>query len=161
MRHRQPATKADIKIRMTEPLRADIEASARAKGVSMNVEMVDRLSKGYDRERMLDDTFSLAFGERAGLARVVCEAIRRGGGTAAISELLTHVQVPDQTSNPVAMVHQLITDLGFRSKHRLDLPADYDAHVRRTYGDLITDQLEQAAQNKPASRLPAGVEETP
>jgi hypothetical protein len=144
MRHREPASKADIKIRMMEPLRADIEASAQAKGVSMNVEMVDRLSKSYDRERMLDETFSLAFGERAGLARLVCDAIRRGAGTAALVELLTHVKVPDETRAPKMMVRQMISDLGFRGNSRRDLPADHDAQLRRRYGDPLMDQIEQA-----------------
>lgn len=42
------APRADIKIRMTEPLRADIERAARRQGRSMNAEMIDRLQRTFD-----------------------------------------------------------------------------------------------------------------
>lgn len=41
--------KADIKIRLTEALRAKIEKAAKTRGVSMNSEMIDRLSVSFER----------------------------------------------------------------------------------------------------------------
>lgn len=127
---------------MTEPLRADIETAARRKGISMNEEMVERLS--LPSGSGFDEIFSFAFQERAGLAHLVCEAIRRGGGSAALLELLAHVKVPDQTREPTRMVRQLISDLGFRGNSRMDIAPDYDTQLRRRFGDSLVDQLEKA-----------------
>lgn len=51
-RRKQSAT-VDIKIRMKEPLRAEIERAAKRRGVSMNTEMVDRLEQAYRAEEAL------------------------------------------------------------------------------------------------------------
>jgi hypothetical protein len=40
---REDTATVDIKIRMKEPLRAEIEKSAKDKGISMNAEMINRL----------------------------------------------------------------------------------------------------------------------
>src|SRR5262249_12681449 len=48
------ARKADIKIRLTEPLRLQIEKSAKAHGVSMNAEMISRLDRSFKRDETDD-----------------------------------------------------------------------------------------------------------
>jgi hypothetical protein len=55
---REPAGSAEIKLRMREPLRADIEAAARVKKISMNAEMLQRL----DRERSLSAAMADLYG---------------------------------------------------------------------------------------------------
>lgn len=52
VRRRQTA-KADLKIRLKEPMRARIERAASKRGVSMNAEMVDRLERSFGQ----DDSF--------------------------------------------------------------------------------------------------------
>ena len=51
-RARKNTANVDIKIRMKEPLRADIERAAKRRGVSMNAEMNDRLASSFDREAL-------------------------------------------------------------------------------------------------------------
>src|SRR5437763_528741 len=61
---RETSAAVDIKIRMKEPLRADIERAATEKGISMNAEMVERLSRSFEQERMLDQASEWAYGRR-------------------------------------------------------------------------------------------------
>src|SRR5262245_26020289 len=55
MVRRKQAARADIKIRMKEPLRAKIEAAAKRRGVSMNAEMVSRLEQSFQKEGVSDE----------------------------------------------------------------------------------------------------------
>ena len=48
------ARKADIKIRLTEPLRLQIEKAAKGHGVSMNAEMIERLTRSFHRDEAED-----------------------------------------------------------------------------------------------------------
>jgi hypothetical protein len=50
MKARKTSARADIKIRLPEPLRADIERAARERGGSMNAEMVERLSRSFEMD---------------------------------------------------------------------------------------------------------------
>lgn len=54
----------DIKIRMREPLRAQIEKAAAVRGVSMNAEMINRLDRSFQRGDLLDEALSLRWGSR-------------------------------------------------------------------------------------------------
>lgn len=47
---RKKSETVQLKVRMKEPLRAQIEKSATERGVSMNNEMVDRLERSFSRE---------------------------------------------------------------------------------------------------------------
>ncbi len=58
---RAPSATVDIKIRMKEPLRAEIEHRAAERGISMNGEMVDRLSRSIERQHLLDEFFDLTY----------------------------------------------------------------------------------------------------
>src|SRR3954447_24995225 len=50
---RNETATVDIKIRMREPLRAEIEKAAADRGVSMNAEMVERLSESFRTDNAL------------------------------------------------------------------------------------------------------------
>lgn len=50
MAGRDKTATVDIKIRMKEPLRAEVEAAAKDRGVSMNAEMVARLAQSFRDE---------------------------------------------------------------------------------------------------------------
>jgi hypothetical protein len=63
-RTRKAAVTVDIKIRMREPLRAEIERAAKEKNISMNAEMVTRLGRSFDYERALSGAMDLAYGPR-------------------------------------------------------------------------------------------------
>ena len=41
-----------ITLRLRQPLRVEIETAAKANGISMNAEMVDRLSRSFDDDRL-------------------------------------------------------------------------------------------------------------
>jgi hypothetical protein len=60
---RKKTDSVDLKVRMKEPLRARLEAAARAKGVSLNAEAVDRLGRSFDREDLLPEVLALPFGK--------------------------------------------------------------------------------------------------
>jgi hypothetical protein len=53
MKARKASATVDIKIRMKEPLRRDIERAAKGRQISMNAEMVDRLSRGFTIDSVL------------------------------------------------------------------------------------------------------------
>ena len=82
----------DIKIRMKEPLRAQIEKAATDRGVSMNAEMVERLRASFadeKRRRGLFDALTLAYGPRtAGLALMIARAMHDAGTRAGFT--VTH-----------------------------------------------------------------------
>lgn len=69
---RDQAASAEIKIRMKEPLRAEIERAARRRGVSMNAEMVDRLERSFAETAYPPEIAALA----ELLARVMTDAGR-------------------------------------------------------------------------------------
>src|SRR5215470_2389190 len=65
---RQRTALVQLKIRMREPLRARLEHEASIRGDSINAEVVDRVEHTFQRQDLLGETLSLAFGERlAGL----------------------------------------------------------------------------------------------
>jgi hypothetical protein len=66
-----------LKARMREPIRAELEASAKRRGVSLNAELVDRVEKSFAEED--------AFGgpEIANMARLMAAAFLRGGQAGA------------------------------------------------------------------------------
>jgi hypothetical protein len=75
----------DIKIRMREPLRAEIERAAKRRGISMNAEMNERLSASYERGRVLDEALNFAYGEDgAGLLRLLGEVVRAAPGACGL-----------------------------------------------------------------------------
>jgi Arc-like DNA binding domain len=49
MADRDQATTVQLKVRMKEPLRADLEKAAHRRGVSMNAEIVRRLERSFER----------------------------------------------------------------------------------------------------------------
>jgi hypothetical protein len=59
---RDATAMADIKIRMREPLRADIERAARDKGISMNAEMLERLGRAALGQSLLRQSWEIAYG---------------------------------------------------------------------------------------------------
>jgi hypothetical protein len=68
----------EIKIRMKEPLRRAIERSAKQRGISMNAEMVDRLTQSYRNDQSLSAVFDFAYGpETAGMLMILQEVVRR------------------------------------------------------------------------------------
>jgi hypothetical protein len=82
---RHPSQRVQLKLRTKEPLRARIEAAAAERGVSMNAEIEDRLSRSFDT---LEETFGSR--EIFGLLRIVGAAMHEVGihaGFAATNSL--------------------------------------------------------------------------
>jgi hypothetical protein len=76
-RGRAASAIATIKIRMKEPLRAQIERAAKRRGVSMNQEMNDRLTASFARDQALADNFGSR--EIFGLAHAIAAAMNHTG----------------------------------------------------------------------------------
>jgi hypothetical protein len=57
MAPRHQAMTVQFKVRMKEPLRADLEEAARLRGVSMNAEIVARLEQSFEQKQRLEDVF--------------------------------------------------------------------------------------------------------
>lgn len=75
---RAKSATVDLKVRMKEPLRAKIEAAARARGVSLNAEAVDRLKWSFVEEDYRFEEFGGPGGY--GIFRVL------GGAAAALGD---------------------------------------------------------------------------
>lgn len=72
-RARKPA---ELKLRLTEPLRKQIEAAAAARGASMNLEMVERLERTFDADSAMTDTLVYAHGrEMTGIALLMLQTM--------------------------------------------------------------------------------------
>src|SRR5436305_1158648 len=100
---REASATVDIKIRMKEPLRADIERAATGKGISMNAEMVERLSRSFEHERMLDQALEWAYGRKlfallSLLGRVAVDT----GPIAAFQKTKEHSEAINWLSNAYA-----------------------------------------------------------
>jgi hypothetical protein len=54
---RKPSATIQLKVRMKEPLRAKIERAAKRRGISLNSEIVDRLSLSFQKEEAKYDEF--------------------------------------------------------------------------------------------------------
>jgi hypothetical protein len=75
---RTDASTAEIKIRMKEPLRAQIEREAEIRGVSMNAEMIARLEHSYHKDESLDAALAFAYGEEtAALLLVIAKVMEQ------------------------------------------------------------------------------------
>jgi hypothetical protein len=55
-----------LKLRMREPLRAHLEKAAKARGVSLNNEAVDRLERSVERLGLLEEILTLVYGPKLG-----------------------------------------------------------------------------------------------
>jgi hypothetical protein len=91
----------DLKVRMREPLRAQIEEAARDRGVSMNAEAVDRLERSFDRasEHALD----LAYGRPlAAIIELAGRLMLRVGERGAFDSTQRTDRVDDWLSDPYA-----------------------------------------------------------
>lgn len=72
----------DLKVRMKESLRAQIESAALNHGISMNAEAVARLEQTFRDEGLLPEILDLAYGrETAGLLILLAETVRHVGAS--------------------------------------------------------------------------------
>src|SRR5690348_12582931 len=75
---RTDASTAEIKIRMKEPLRAQIERAAEIRGVSMNAEMIARLEHSYRTDESLGAALVFAYGkETAALLLIIAKIMEQ------------------------------------------------------------------------------------
>ncbi len=51
------------KVRMKEPLRGQLEKAAKARGVSMNAEIVDRLDRSFHNQALVNEVLEAMFGK--------------------------------------------------------------------------------------------------
>ncbi len=85
MVNRDKTATVDLKVRMKEPLRAQLEEAAQGRGVSMNAEAVARLEDSFRVEELLPQILDLAYGRRAaGMLMLLGRCIRDVSITAAI-----------------------------------------------------------------------------
>jgi hypothetical protein len=77
-RKRSEADTVQISVRAKEPLRRQLQEAAEERGVSMNVEIIDRLQRSFDSERT---RFEEVFGSREiyGVMRTIAAAIHETG----------------------------------------------------------------------------------
>ncbi len=75
---RKKSATIDLKVRMKEPLRAQIEKAAKQAGISMNAEIVSRLQRSFGEEENLRWAFSQMFRDEAlfQILRSVASVIR-------------------------------------------------------------------------------------
>ena len=63
MAKRKKTDRVQLPIRMRESLRAQIEKAAKEKDVSINTEVVMRLDRSFERQGLLQEVMTLAYGE--------------------------------------------------------------------------------------------------
>ena len=104
-RTRREATDwVDLKLRLRESLRHEIEDAAKEHGVSMNQEVIDRLSRSFAGERVLDEAFEFAYGREAGvLMQIIGRVMNDAGKFAGLSLTGTVEGAFDWIRNPDAV----------------------------------------------------------
>jgi hypothetical protein len=94
----------DLKLRLRESLRGEIEHAASEHGVSMNQEVIDRLSRSFAGERVLDEALELAYGrEAAALMQIIGRVMNDAGKFAGLSLTGTLEGALDWIRNPDAV----------------------------------------------------------
>lgn len=82
MTGRDKTEMVQVSFRTREPLRAALEAAAKARGVSMNTEMNDRLMRSFEDEANLETEFARI--PLYAILRLVANAVDHAGASAAI-----------------------------------------------------------------------------
>jgi hypothetical protein len=82
MSEREEAATVQLKVRMKEPLRANLEEAARRRGVSMNAETVHRLERSFEQDQRIEDVFGNR--DLFGLLRAVAAVMDAAGEVACI-----------------------------------------------------------------------------
>src|SRR4051794_10891857 len=76
MTSREKTATVDLRVRMKEPLRAQIEEAAKERGISLNAEAVARLEQSFRDQRLMYEALALRYGnELAGLLLVAGDAM--------------------------------------------------------------------------------------
>jgi hypothetical protein len=74
---RKSTDKVQLKVRLPESMRAEIEKAAQRNDVSLNQEIVERLARHSERRALSRDVFELAYGKQlAALLFAVCDLSR-------------------------------------------------------------------------------------
>src|SRR5713226_8088659 len=76
-RKRKEADTVQISVRAKEPLRLQLEAAAKARGVSMNNEIIDRLQRSFENDRRIEEIFGGR--DVYGMMRVIAAAVHETG----------------------------------------------------------------------------------
>ena len=82
MARRAQSETVQIGLRVKEPLRARLEEAARARGVSVNAEVVRRVEASFEQDRWIESVFGSEDVFR--LMQAVAAAMNRAGGRAAV-----------------------------------------------------------------------------
>jgi hypothetical protein len=97
---RQKAELMQVSFRTREPLRDALESAAKARGVSMNTEMNERLMRSFEDEVKLETEFARV--QLYAILRVVANTMDlAGGSTAMMSNMLTRA-AKNWVDNPFA-----------------------------------------------------------
>jgi hypothetical protein len=84
MAKRKTTDQVQINVRMREVLRAKLEQSAKKNYESLNREIVDRLERSFDRQDLLIEALTLAYGGQvAGRLMMIGRAMQEAGRMAA------------------------------------------------------------------------------
>ena len=63
MAKRKKTATVQLKVRMKEPLRGQLEKAAKARGVSLNSEAVDRLDRSFHNQALVNEVLEAMFGK--------------------------------------------------------------------------------------------------
>ena len=100
---RERTATVDLKVRLKESLRAQIEAAAREHGVSLNSETAARLERSFQDEELLPQLLEIAYGrEVAGLLLALGSVMRDAGEHAGVRSLNTFSGAAEWFANPIA-----------------------------------------------------------
>src|SRR5437764_599474 len=100
---RRSSATVDLKIRMKEPLRREVERAAKQKGISMNAELIERVEAAGRGERRLAEVEEMLGGrEIFGILMVIGRAMRETGVVAGFSARTTLGDVNRWFLNPYA-----------------------------------------------------------
>ena len=98
-----PRAKPDlvqVSFRTREPMRSALETAAKARGVSMNTEMNERLMRSFEDEVKLDAEFARV--QLYAILRVVAQTVDHAGASSAIVSSMTTGAPKNWVDNPFA-----------------------------------------------------------
>jgi hypothetical protein len=85
MAERDKTATVNLKVRMKEPLRAQIEASATGRRISMNAEVIGRIENSFRDEASMKQALELAYGPRTTVLLLALGKLIRNAGTISVA----------------------------------------------------------------------------
>jgi hypothetical protein len=151
MASRDKSELVQVSFRTREPLRAALESAAKARGVSMNTEMNERLMRSFEDDVKLEVEFSRV--QLYAILRLVANAMDHAGASSAIMSNMGTGASKNWTDNPFAYDQALKAALfilnTFRPAGEIDVATPKSRQAREMGSETAKGIIEILVEEQP------------